>query len=389
MSLSEAVIIEALRPVQDPELHRSIVDLGMVRSVGITGGRVDVGIDLTIAGCPLRNEINRSVTEAVEAVDGVDEVTVEFGVMTDEQREQVRRSLHGDPGATAGSQQSHGHAEGRAIPFADPDNRTRVILVASGKGGVGKSSITTNLAVALAQRSVDNGDAPARAKQVALVDADVWGFSVPRMLGVDRDPVVIDEMLVPPEAHGVRCISMGFFVEEAQPVIWRGPMLHKALEQFLTDVFWDDPDYLLVDLPPGTGDIALSLAQFLPRAELLVVTTPQPAAQKVAQRAAYMARQVHITVSGVIENMSWFTGDDGKRYELFGAGGGKKLADELEVPLLAQIPLLSDLREGADTGSPVAADPSSEAGAAFAALAERVDVELAPKKRYRSELKIV
>ena len=209
------------------------------------------------------------------------------------------------------------------------------------------------------------------------------------MLGVDRNPVVIDEMIVPPESHGVRCISMGFFVEENQPVIWRGPMLHKALEQFLTDVFWDEPDFLIVDLPPGTGDIALSLAQFLPRSELLVVTTPQPAAQKVAQRAAYMAHKVHITVSGVIENMSWFTGDDGKRYELFGSGGGQELADELDVPLLAQVPLVTALREGGDDGHPIASRLDSEAGRVFAALAERVDVELAPKKRYRSELKIV
>lgn len=382
MALTEEVIIEALRPVQDPELHRSIVDLGMVRRVDLAPPRVTVAVDLTVAGCPLRNEINRSVTEAVEAVDGIDEAIVEFGVMTDEQREELRRSLHGDPGASAGTHEGHGHAEGRAVPFADPDNRTRVILVASGKGGVGKSSVTTNLAVALAARN--GGD-----KKVAVVDADVWGFSIPRMLGTDRDPVVIDEMIVPPEAHGVRCISMGFFVEEDQPVIWRGPMLHKALEQFLTDVFWDDPDFLIVDLPPGTGDIALSLAQFLPRSEVLVVTTPQPAAQKVAQRAAYMARKVNITVAGVIENMSWFTGDDGKRYEIFGSGGGQELADDLGVPLLARIPLITDLREGGDTGKPIAVDSASEIGTAFAALAERVEVELAPKKRYRSELKIV
>ena len=370
---------EALRPVQDPELHRSIVDLGMVAGIDIDGGQVKVEIDLTVPGCPLKAEINNRVVEAVTALDGVDGATVEFGVMTDEQREAVRRQVHGDPGATAGQTQAHGHAEGRAIPFADPDNRTRVILVASGKGGVGKSSVTTNLSVALANRG----------NKVAVVDADVYGFSIPRMLGVDRDPVVIDEMILPPEANGVRCISMGFFVEENQPVIWRGPMLHKALEQFLTDVFWDDPDFLIVDLPPGTGDIALSLSQFLPRAELLVVTTPQPAAQKVAQRAAYMAHKVHITVSGVIENMSWFTGDDGKRYELFGAGGGQELASDLDVPLLARIPLVNAMREGSDVGDPIAAHPETEVGAVFAALAERVDVELAPKKRYRSELKIV
>ncbi|MEM9565919.1 MAG: Mrp/NBP35 family ATP-binding protein [Actinomycetota bacterium] len=385
VSVTQEAVIEALRPVQDPELHRSIVDLGMVSRVDINGETVVVAVDLTIPGCPLKAEINTAVTTAVTALDGVDRASVEFGVMTDEQRENIRRQIHGDPGATAGSQQAHGHAEGRAIPFADPDNRTRVILVASGKGGVGKSSVTTNLAVALAARDHSSG----RKNKVAVVDADVWGFSVPRMLGVERDPVVIDEMIVPPEANGVNCISMGFFVEENQPVIWRGPMLHKALEQFLTDVYWNDPDFLVVDLPPGTGDIALSLAQFLPRSELLVVTTPQPAAQKVAQRAAYMAHKVRITVSGVIENMSWFTGDDGKRYELFGAGGGQVLAEELEVPLLAQIPLVPALREGADDGNPIAARPETEAGAAFADLAERVDVELAPTKRYRSELKIM
>lgn len=376
---TEELVIEALRPVQDPELHRSIVDLGMVRSVEIDGGALTIGIDLTVAGCPLRAEINNSVTDAVTALEGVTDVVVEFGVMTDEQREAVRRTVHGDPGATAGSQQAHGHAEGREIPFAAAESRTRVILVASGKGGVGKSSVTTNLSVALA----------AAGKSVAVVDADVWGFSIPRMLGTHQDPTIIDEMIVPPEAHGVRCISMGFFVEEDQPVIWRGPMLHKALEQFLTDVYWDSPDFLIVDLPPGTGDIALSLAQFLPRAEMIVVTTPQPAAQKVAQRAAYMAAKVNIKVTGVIENMSWFTGDDGKRYELFGAGGGAELANDLSVPLMAQIPLVTELREGADTGNPVAVNADSEIGQCFSTLADKLINEFAPKQRYRSELKII
>ena len=200
-----------------------------------------------------------------------------------------------------------------------------------------------------------------RGRSVAVIDADVWGFSIPRMLGVDRPPVVIDEMLVPPEAHGVRCISMGFFAREDQPVIWRGPMLHKALEQFLTDVYWDEPDFLVVDLPPGTGDISISLAQFLPRAEVYVVTTPQPAAQKVAQRAAFMAQKVRLEVQGVIENMSWFTGDDGRRYEIFGAGGGGELAEPLEVPLLGQVPLVPELREGGDNGRPIVVDRSRRA----------------------------
>ncbi len=380
--MSSAVTIEtvteALRPVEDPELHRSIVELGMVRRIDISLPEVTVAIDLTIAGCPLRNEIDRRVTEAVTALDGADRVTIEFGVMTDQQREDLRRSLHGDPAATAGSTQAHGHAEGRAIPFADPGSKTRVLLIASGKGGVGKSSVTTNLAVALA----------ARGKSVAVVDADVWGFSIPRMLGIDHDPTIIDEMIVPPERHGVRCISMGFFVEEDQPVIWRGPMLHKALEQFLTDVFWDEPDYLIVDLPPGTGDIALSIAQFMPRGEMYVVTTPQPTAEKVAQRAAYMGRKVNLSVAGVIENMSWFTGDDGKRYEIFGQGGGDTLAKELDVPLLAKVPLVTKLREGADTGKPIALDTKSEAGVIFAQMAEMIDVTLAPKRRYRSELRV-
>ncbi|MCU0309673.1 MAG: Mrp/NBP35 family ATP-binding protein [Acidimicrobiales bacterium] len=377
---TEADVIEALRPVEDPELHRSIVDLGMVRGVAIDGGVVAVRIALTVAGCPLRNEIQNRVSSAVEALPGIDRTELDFTVMTDTERAELRQKLHGDPAATAGSQPAHGHAEGRTIPFADPANATRVLLVASGKGGVGKSSLTANLSIALAQEG----------RKVAVVDADVWGFSIPRMLGVDRAPVVIDEMLVPPEVHGVRCISMGFFVEEDQPVIWRGPMLHKALEQFLTDVFWDDPDYLLIDLPPGTGDIALSLAQFLPRAELYVVTTPQPAAQRVAQRVAFMGEKVNLQVRGVIENMSWFTGDDGTRYDLFGSGGGADLAERLEVPLLGQVPLVQALREGSDSGRPImATDPTSEAAEAVRAIARRIDVELAPTRRYNPGLKLL
>ncbi len=380
MPVTESQIIDALRPVEDPELHRSIVDLGMVRAVAIAEPRVDVQIALTVAGCPLRNEIQNRVTGALVALEGIDAVELDFTVMTDDERAALRQQLHGDPGSTAGTHEGHGHAEGRAIPFADPSSRTRCLLIASGKGGVGKSSVTTNLSVALARRG----------HSVAVVDADVWGFSIPRMLGVDRPPVVIDEMLLPPEANGVRCISMGFFAEEDQPVIWRGPMLHKALEQFLTDVYWDDPDFLVIDLPPGTGDIALSLAQFLPRGEVYVVTTPQPAAQRVAQRAAFMAQRVHLEVKGIIENMAWFTGDEGTRYELFGAGGGQELADRLEVPLLGQVPLVPALREGGDTGRPiVVSEPDGEAAAAFARIAERIDVELAPTRVFNAELKLI
>ena len=379
MPVFEAQVLEALRPVQDPELHRSIVDLDMVRRIEIGGSQVAVTVALTIAGCPLRAEITNRVTAAVTALDGVDGLDLDFTVMTDDERAALRTKLHGDPGATAGSQQAHGHAEGREIPFADPGSKTRVLLIASGKGGVGKSSVTTNLSVALARRG----------KDVAVVDADVWGFSIPRMLGVRHAPVVIDQMLVPPEAHGVRCISMGFFAAEDQPVIWRGPMLHKALEQFLTDVFWDDPDFLVIDLPPGTGDISLSLSQFLPRAEVYVVTTPQPAAQRVAQRAAFMSQKVNLEVKGIIENMSWFTGDDGKRYELFGAGGGADLAQRLEVPLLGQVPLVPELRIGSDSGDPiVTVEPDGEAAQEFAKIAETIDVELAPKRIYHSELRI-
>lgn len=372
-------IIEALRPVEDPELHRSIVDLGMVRDVEMKGGVVSLTVVLTIAGCPLRNEIQNRVGTALRALDGVKDVALNFGVMTDEERAKVRELLHGNPGATAGSQPAQGHASGREISFAQPGSKTRPILVSSGKGGVGKSSVTTNLAVALA----------AQGYKVGIVDADIYGYSIPRMLGTDRDPVVIDNMLLPPEQWGVRCISIGYFVPEGQAVVWRGPMLHKALEQFLTDVFWDEPDFLLIDMPPGTGDIALSLSQYLPRAEVLVVTTPQEAAQKVAKLSAAMATKVNLPVRGIIENMSWFTGDDGVRYELFGSGGGQSLADELNVPLLAQIPLMSALREGGDDGRPIAAvAPDSEIGQIFAGLAKRIAEEMKPKKIFSAALKV-
>ncbi len=374
---TETEVLEALRPVEDPELHRSIVDLDMVKSVEVDGETVSVTVALTVAGCPLRAEIERRVVDAVGVLDGVERVAVTLTVMTDDERAALASRLRGADGHA--HDDAHGDAPGqRPNPFTD--NRTRVIAIASGKGGVGKSSISTNLAVALAQRG----------RSVAAVDADVWGFSMPRMLGVDHPPTVIDDVILPPEAHGVRLISMGFFVSEDQPVIWRGPMLHKALNQFLTDVHWDDPEYLIVDMPPGTGDIALSMAQFLPRAEVIVVTTPQPAAQKVAQRAAYMARKVNLQVVGVIENMSWFRGDDGKEYRIFGEGGGQELADDLGVPLIGQVPLVSEMREGSDAGTPVVvSDRDSDASRSLTAIAERIDTDLAPKRVYRPELKIV
>jgi ATP-binding protein involved in chromosome partitioning len=380
MSVTRDQIIDVLRPVEDPELHRSIVDLGMVRNISIDGESVQVQIALTVAGCPLRNEIQNRVTGAVKALDGVSSVSLDFTVMNDEERAAVREMLHGSPGATAGSSQAHGHAEGRKIPFAEPGSKTRPLLISSGKGGVGKSTVTTNLAVALAQRG----------HSVGIVDADIYGFSIPRMLGADRDPIAIDQMLIPPEANGVRCISIGYFVPEGQAVVWRGPMLHKALEQFLTDVFWDEPDFLLIDMPPGTGDIALSLSQYLPRGEVYVVTTPQLAAQKVARLSAAMAAKVNLDVKGIIENMSWFTGDDGKRYELFGSGGGQELADELGVPLLGQLPLVQALREGGDDGHPITVtDPDSEAATLFRAMAEKIAVDLRPKKVFNPQLKII
>jgi ATP-binding protein involved in chromosome partitioning len=376
---TEAEVIDALRPVEDPEIRQSIVDLDMVRGVVVKGDQVGVTVALTVAGCPLKAEITKRVTEAVSALSGVGHVDVDLTVMTDDERHALAARLSGG----GGHSHAHEHGDGapqqsRPNPFID--SKTRVLAIASGKGGVGKSSVTTNLAVALAQRG----------SRVAAIDADVWGFSMPRMLGIDRPPTVIDDVIVPPDANGVTLISMGFFAREDQPVVWRGPMLHKALEQFLTDVHWGEPDYLVVDMPPGTGDIALSMAQFLPRAEVVIVTTPQPAAQKVAQRAAYMARKVNLQVMGVIENMSWFRCDHDTKYELFGAGGGQELADQLDVPLLGRVPLVPELRAGGDDGHPiVVANPDDEASIAFRSIAERIDVELAPKRRYRTELKIV
>ena len=375
------MLVEALRPVEDPELHRSIVDLGMLRRAELgDDGTAHITVALTVAGCPLRNEITNRVSTAVTELDQVSDVELDFTVMTDDEREALRKRLHGDAAGTAGSHQAHGHAEGRAIPFAEPGSKTRPLLISSGKGGVGKSSVTVNLAVALAQQGYS----------VGVVDADIYGYSVPRMLGTDRPPVVLDQMLLPPEAHGVRCISMGYFAPPGEAVIWRGPMLHKALEQFLTDVFWDDPDFLLIDMPPGTGDIALSLSQYLPRGEVYVVTTPQPAAQEVARLSAAMAAKVNLPVRGIIENMSWFTGDDGTRYELFGSGGGAKLADELGVPLLGQLPLVPALREGGDIGMPITvAAPDSDTAQAFHAIATRIAAELKPRKIFNPELKVM
>ena len=370
---TEAAVLEALRPVEDPELHQSIVDLDMVKEVAIDGGRVAVTVALTVSGCPLKPEITRRVSEAVQPLDGVESVDVDLTVMDDEQRQAVAERLRQQHAGGAAA------ADGRPARVEPVHRRPHP----SARSRVGEGR----------RREVVGHDeprrrAPQRGHKVAAVDADVWGFSMPRMLGIDHPPVVLDDVIIPPEANGVNLISMGFFAREDQPVVWRGPMLHKALEQFLTDVHWDEPDFLVVDMPPGTGDIALSMAQFLPRAEVLIVTTPQPAAQRVAQRAAYMSQKVNLDVMGVIENMSWFRGDDGKAYELFGAGGGRELAEQLGVPLLGQVPLVPELRVGADEGRPiVVTDPDDEASRVFVTIAERVE-ELAPKKVYRPELKI-
>ena len=395
MGPSDQQLLEALRPVTDPELHVSIVDLGMVRQVSARRGRVTATIALTVAGCPMRDEVTRRVRTALLAVKGVKDVAVDLRVMTPEQLQSVRARMAGrtaDPQAWEGSPagagptsdhghgHSHGarplgHEEGRANPFG-PRSRTRVIGISSGKGGVGKSSVTVNLAVSLAASGHD----------VGILDADVYGFSVPAMLGVHEDPIVHDLKMLPPKAHGVRCISMGFFLEDAQPVVWRGPMLHKALEQFLVDVDWGDPEFLLVDMPPGTGDVALSMAQYLPTSEMYVVTTPQPAARKVAQRSAYMAKKLNLPMRGVIENMSWWTMPDGSRQTPFGEGGGEQLAQELGIPLLARIPMDPALREGGDQGRPIVVDaPDSEAGRAFAGLAEAI-VKKGPARVFRPEL---
>ncbi|MGH8971999.1 MAG: P-loop NTPase [Acidimicrobiia bacterium] len=363
---TEAEVLDSLRPVEDPELRRPLVDLDLVKRVSVIGQAVHVTVGLAGHDYPSRNRLRELVSTAVNAVPGVDSVSVDLVALSEAEQSALSARLRptGDGGQ-------------RDNPFTH--SGTRVIAVASGKGGVGKSSVTTNLAVALARAGYDT----------AAVDADVWGFSMPRMLGIDRPPLLIDQTIVPPTAHGVRLISMGFFAREDQPVIWRGPMLHKALEQFLTDVYWGEPKFLIIDMPPGTGDVSLSMSQFLPRAEVVVVTTPQAAAQKVAQRAAFMAQKVNLTVTGVIENMSWFRGDDGKVYELFGAGGGQELADSLGVPLLGQIPLVPALREGGDIGRPiVVTDPDSEAARAFTEAARRLAVDLAPKRVYRSELRL-
>ncbi|HEY8304680.1 MAG TPA: P-loop NTPase [Solirubrobacteraceae bacterium] len=332
---------KALEAVIDPELRRSIVELQMVRSIDISeNGVVDVTVSLTTAGCPIKGHFQTSVAQAVAALDGVTHVNVYFDVLSDSEKSALQQKL--------------GRASLPAGALAEVSN---VICIGSGKGGVGKSTLTANLAAALT----------AEGKRVGILDADVWGYSIPRMygLGATRPPVSPQRKIVPLESHGVKIMSIGFFVEEDAAVVWRGPMLHKALNQFLQDVEWGALDYLLIDLPPGTGDVSMTLAQLLPQAQFAIVTTPQPTAQKVARRSAEMANKVSLEICAVIENMSGFTTPSGERYPIFGEGGGKDLADELDVPLLAKVPLTMPLREHADSGVPLVIenpnDPASQA----------------------------
>jgi ATP-binding protein involved in chromosome partitioning len=391
MSIDESQVAAAVAHVDDPELRRPLGELGMVGRVQTRRRKATVELALPVEHYPQVDELQARVMAKVALVGGVDEVVVDLTVMDEATRARLRMLLRGDAvdgGVMHAADDGHGHdhgqggalghEEGRPNKFMEPRSKTRILGISSGKGGVGKSSVTVNLAVALTRAGYD----------VGILDADVYGFSVPKMLGVRTDPLIIGDLVVPPTANGVRCLSMGFFVADDTPVIWRGPMLHKALEQFLVDAYWGEPDFLLIDMPPGTGDVTLSLGQYLTKTEVFVVTTPQPAAQRVAQRSAYAARKLKLAVRGVIENMSWFTGDDGTRYELFGSGGGELLSKELGVPLLGKIPLVPALREGGDDGVPImVSEPDGEAAAVFDQLAATI-AGLGPARVYRRELTV-
>lgn len=392
MAGDQAQIEAALNAIVEPELGLALGELGMVRDVARKRRRARIELALPVEAWPGADDLAHQVHHVARAVPGVEEIELDFSVMTDAERAALRQRLRADmlgiaaseddPHDRTGRTDGHGHAHGHGaepLPaFLSPESKTRVIGVSSGKGGVGKSTVTVNLAVALAQAGYEIG----------LLDADVYGFSVPKMLGTDHDPVILGDIVVPTAAHGVRCLSMGYFVPDDQPVIWRGPMLHKAIQQFLNDAYWGLPDFVLVDMPPGTGDVALTLAEVMPKAEIIVVTTPQPAAQRVAQRSAFAARRLKLSVRGVVENMSWFTGDDGTRYELFGSGGGEALAHDLGVALLGRVPLVNAVRLGGDEGNPVvAADPQSETARAFRDVAGKL-AALGPARVYRRELSL-
>ena len=346
-------VMQALSRVRDPDVGKPITDLDMVEAVEVDGGAVGLTVLLTIPGHPGKDELTSKVGQAVSALEGVASVRVQLKAMTEEQREAFVEKVR--PPTEGGNP---------VIPFAQMDSDTKVLAIASGKGGVGKSSITTNLAVALAQLG----------KKVGILDADIWGYSIPRMMGATGRPIAFANMVMPLRAHGCKVISIGFFIDAERPVIWRGPMLHRALQQFLADVFWGELDFLLCDLPPGTGDIAISLAQMLPNADMIVVTTPQQAAQRVALRAGQTTAQTGMHIGGVIENMATFIAPDtGKEYRIFGEGGGQLLAAELDTDLLGSIPIDARLREGADAGVPlVLAHPDAPASRALVAIAERL-----------------
>ncbi len=350
MSLpTEEQVKEKLTAVIDPELRRNIVELGMVRSIEIKDdGQINVTVSLTTPGCPIRSHFQEAVVQQVSSLDGVTGVGVGFDVLSDEEKSGLRETL------------------GRGkLPEGALAQVKNVICVASGKGGVGKSTMTANLAAAL----------QAEGKKAGALDCDVYGYSIPRMLGVDQKPEVnSDRKILPPVAEsGVKTMSIGYFVEQNSAVVWRGPMLHKAIQQFLEDVAWGELDYLLLDLPPGTGDIAMTLAQLLPQAKITIVTTPQPAAQSVARRSAEMAAKVDLEVMGIIENMAGFTTPEGETFSIFGVGGGQLLADELEVPLFGSVPLSEELREHADVGNPLSVDqPDSPAGQAIVEIARKI-----------------
>ena len=355
----ESDVREALSRVEDPEIGKPITELDMVESIAIDGADVAVGIYLTIAGCPMRDTIESNTRAVLEELDGVGNVSVTLHTMSDEQRRALAQKLRGEQ-------------TGPVIPFADPDTRTRIIAVASGKGGVGKSSMTVNLATAMAAQGLT----------VGIVDADIYGHSVPGLMGSDdKGPTLVDEMLMPPIAHGVRHISVGQFVEGNAPVVWRGPMLTRAIQQFLADVYWGDLDVLFMDLPPGTGDVAITVAQLVPNAELLIVTTPQAAAAEVAERAGTIAQQTDQKIAGVVENMSGMTMPDGTVVNVFGEGGGEQVAERLtqltdsDVELLGSVPLDPNLRESGDSGTPVViSDPESPAAKAVLAIVDKLKV---------------
>jgi ATP-binding protein involved in chromosome partitioning len=390
MAVDQEQLTAALGAIVEPELGLPLSQIGFLREVRTRRRRARIEVALPVAAWPGSDELADEIHRVALSTSGVEEIEFDLTVMTDEERAVLRTTLRAtmlgdsaahDHGSADDGHGGHGHGHGdesATAAFLQPESTTRVIGVSSGKGGVGKSTVTVNLAIALAQAGYN----------VGLLDADVYGFSVPKMIGADHDPIILGDVVLPTAAHGVRCLSMGYFVPDDQPVIWRGPMLHKAIQQFLTDAYWGQPDFVLVDMPPGTGDVALTLAQVMPRAEVIVVTTPQPAAQRVAQRSAFAARRLKLSVRGVVENMSWFTGDDGARYELFGAGGGATLAADLGVPLFGQVPLVNAVRQGGDDGRPIVVyDPQSETAQAFRSIANKLSA-LGPARVYRKELSL-